>query len=146
VPGGEARRAVGGDGDADLAVLLADLVAARAIEIDHDAHGILAILRDAHVGDRAASDVIVAARPDAERRASDVEHDAVGCSQREVGDVDDSGDPDHELGAARRRHHAEGGYRPLGGEGCNGRGIGTEREGSSDDDGQEALHLKPHLS
>jgi hypothetical protein len=146
VPCGELRRAVGRDGDANLAAFLGDLVAARAVEIDDDAHRVLAVLRDADVGDGASRHAIVAARSDAERGTGDVEHDAVGGAEREVGDFDGPRDSDHELGAARGRHHTERGYRPFSGIRCDRRGVGAEREGSSNDDGQKALHLKPHLS
>ena len=70
----------------------------------------------------------------------DVEHDSIGRAEREVGDVDATCDADHELGAARRRHDAEGRNCPLSGEGCDRLGDGAEREGCSDDDGQHWLH------
>ena len=112
----------------------------HGIEIQDDTHGALVELRVFHVGDAGARDAIVGTR-DSERRAPEIEHDAVGRAQCEIANLHIACNADHNLRLTGDWNDTEGSDRPVNQSGRGRQGAATQCDRRSCDDCQDWLHL-----
>src|SRR5690349_10895426 len=107
MPGGELLGA--GDADADLLLVAGDLVLARAIQLEHEAHDIRLVLREPEVRDASTRNLVVHVRRHVEACAGNIEHHAIRAGQDEVLDVDGTAQGHDYFSPSSGRHDADGG-------------------------------------